>query len=75
MMQEPNCVDVPDPALSWINIPVNDCIKGAVQSAYRIRVASSRERLGRPDLWDTGKLKSGESAFIPYQGQPSGGWE
>ena len=72
MMQEPNCVDVPDPALSWVNIPVNDCIKGAVQSAYRIRVASSRERLGRPDLWDTGKLKSGESAFIPYQGLPLG---
>ena len=69
MMESPNCVDVPDPVLSWINDPVNAEIKGAGQSAYRIRVASSREKLAKADLWDTKKVNSDESVFIPYQGK------
>ena len=69
MMESPNCVDVPDPVLSWINNPINSEVKGAGQSAYRIRVASSREKLAKADLWDTKKVNSDESVFIPYQGK------
>ena len=69
MMESPNCVDVPDPVLSWINNPINSEVKGAGQSAYRIRVASSREKLSKADLWDTKKVNSDESVFIPYQGK------
>ena len=70
MMEAPNCVDISNPALSWINDPVNTEIKGAGQSAYRIRVASSREGLRKADLWDTKKVRSDESVFIRYQGKP-----
>ena len=70
MMEAPNCIDVPDPVLSWVNDPVDSEIKGAGQSAYRIRVASSRERLTKADLWDTKKVSSDKSVFIPYQGKP-----
>ena len=69
-MEAPNCIDVQNPALSWINEPVNELIKGAEQSAYRIRVATSRDGLHKPDLWDTKKIKSKESVFIPYKGRP-----
>ena len=68
-MVQPNCIDVPQPRLSWINSPVNDSVKGACQSAYRIRVASSREGLAKADLWDSGKVKSDQSVFVPYGGK------
>jgi alpha-L-rhamnosidase len=64
MMEMPNCIDVSDPLLSWINDPINDDIKGAGQSAYRIRVASSRNRLAKADLWDSKKVMSDESVFV-----------
>ena len=70
MMESPNCVDVQDPALSWINEPIDPEVKGAEQSAYRIRVASSRDGLRKPDLWDSKKVKTDDSAFIPYKGKP-----
>lgn len=69
MMEEPNCIDVRHPRLSWINSPADDAIKGAGQSAYRIRVATSRERLVRPDIWDSRKIRSDQSVFIPYEGK------
>ena len=68
-MVQPNCIDVPQPRLSWINSPVDDSVKGACQSAYRIRVASSREDLAKADLWDSGKVKSDQSVFVPYDGK------
>ena len=68
-MALPNCVDVPYPRLSWINSPVDESVKGACQSAYRIRVASSREGLAKADLWNSGKVKSDQSVFVPYQGK------
>ena len=69
MMEEPNCIDVRHPRLSWINSPADEAIKGAGQSAYRIRVATSRERLVRPDIWDSRKIRSDQSVFIPYEGK------
>ena len=69
MMEAPNCVDVPNPSLSWINNPINKEVKGIGQSAYRIRVASSRKGLAQADLWDSKKVNSDESVFIPYEGK------
>lgn len=42
------------------------------QTAYRIRVASSREELqrGTADVWDTGRVKSTRSHLISYDGSP-----
>lgn len=42
------------------------------QSAYQIRVATSLESLAcdQPDLWDSGKIDSSASSYIPYEGQP-----
>lgn len=68
-MAAPNCIDVMQPRLSWINAPVDDYVKGACQSAYRIRVASSLEGLKKPDLWDSRKVKSDRSVFVPYGGK------
>ena len=63
-MALPNCVDVPYPRLSWINSPVDESVKEACQSAYRIRVASSREDLAKADLWDSRKVKSDQSVLL-----------
>ena len=68
-MAAPNCIDVMQPRLSWINAPADDHVKGACQSAYRIRVASSIEGLKKPDLWDSRKVKSDRSVFVPYGGK------
>lgn len=68
-MAAPNCLDVMQPRLSWINAPADDYVKGASQSAYRIRVASSLEGLKKPDLWDSRKVKSDRSVFVPYGGK------
>jgi len=57
------------PELGWI---VLDPRRGAVQSAYQVRIASSRARLeeGRPDVWDSGRVESGLSQNVEYPGEP-----
>lgn len=47
-----------------------DAERGAAQTAYRILVATSRERLaqGKGDVWDSGKVDSDKSAGIAYGG-------
>ncbi|MAT68604.1 MAG: alpha-L-rhamnosidase [Planctomycetaceae bacterium] len=48
--------------------------RGARQTAYQVRVASSREALaaGKPDLWDSGRVASDASTQIEYAGTPLG---
>ena len=55
-MENPATVDAPHPRLSWINEPKDERVRGERQTAYRIVVASSEERLrrGNYDLWDSG---------------------
>ena len=62
-------IDVLKPRLSWRLSPGP---RGRAQSAYRILVASNQDALqqARGDLWDSGKIRSGESHFIPYGGKP-----
>lgn len=43
---------------------------GKMQSAYRIVVADSEKKLEKKDyLWDSGKIESDQSAYIPYEGE------
>lgn len=57
------------PRLSW-----NLCASGrnVQQSAYRILVASSPEKLAQNqgDLWDSGEVTSNQTFQIPYAGAP-----
>lgn len=41
----------------------------ADQTAYEIRAASSPGRLDRPDLWDSGKVRSSDTSDITYTGR------
>lgn len=59
-------LDIQNPRFAWINAnPASR--KGAAQTAYRIRVADSADGFDNP-VWDSGKVKSDDSAFITYQG-------
>jgi alpha-L-rhamnosidase len=57
------------PRLFW---EMNDGQRGAKQTAYRILAATTAEKLEKDegDLWDSGKVESGETAQIPYAGRP-----
>ena len=69
-MDNPFTVDVLNPRLSWINKVNDEAVQGEKQTAYRICVASSREKLlaGDADIWDTGKRMSDQSVLVPFQG-------
>ncbi|MGZ3962807.1 MAG: alpha-L-rhamnosidase-related protein [Flavisolibacter sp.] len=57
------------PDFGWI---VNSNKRGDYQVAYAIMVASSPGLLkkGRPDMWNTGKIETGNSININYAGKP-----
>ncbi len=62
-------IDSKSPRLSW---RVESDERGAVQSAYRILVSSTPEKLvaGDFDLWDSGKVESDQTLHVPYNGLP-----
>ncbi|MFE5121027.1 alpha-L-rhamnosidase [Streptomyces sp. NPDC056669] len=62
---QPLGLDTPHPRLSWI---LDSDARDQSQSAYHIRVASSPDRLGDPDVWDSGKQTSRQSVLVPYDG-------
>jgi alpha-L-rhamnosidase len=66
-MREPLGIDVAHPRLSW---QLQDSRRGARQTAYEIRVASSPEGLAgdRADVWDSGRVESDRSVNVPYSG-------
>ena len=64
--QQSPLLDIQHPRFAWVNKNKAQR-RGAAQTAYRIRVAESADRLNTP-LWDTGKINSNESAFITYSG-------
>jgi len=70
-LKDPAVIDLPDPRLSWINI-ADEGERGQVQTAWEIRVAGSRDLLisGNADLWNSGKIVSGQSGNIRYKGNP-----
>ncbi|WP_268223921.1 alpha-L-rhamnosidase [Sinomicrobium oceani] len=70
MLTDPLGIDVVHPRLSWRLKPG---VPGARRMAYRIMVASTREKLDRneADLWDSGRTEDrGTSWYITYGGSP-----
>lgn len=65
---DPLGMDVARPRLSWI---VESTQMGQRQTAYRILVASNatKLKLGKADLWDSGKVRSSLTRDIPYAGR------
>ncbi len=68
---DPIGIDVLEPRLSWISVSKE---RGAAQTAYRILAATSLQNLENnlADLWDSGKVESNQSLYIPYVGKPLG---
>jgi alpha-L-rhamnosidase len=68
-MVNPLGIDIARPRLSW---KVKSSGRGETQSAYRIVVSSSQERLKASvgDKWDSGKVTSDRSFGIAYAGTP-----
>lgn len=64
----PVVVDTATPRLSW---RLESDRRGTIQTAYRIRVATSEQalHLGDADLWDSGKVESRCSLGILYGGR------
>ncbi len=60
-------LDVPLPRFSW---QLTDTRRGAKQTAYQIRVATSPERLReeRPDVWDSKTVGTDQSIWAPFGG-------
>ncbi|MFC1601387.1 family 78 glycoside hydrolase catalytic domain [Candidatus Sumerlaeota bacterium] len=60
-------LDAKSPRFGWI-LEAEE--RGVVQSAYRVLVASSPEKLNADegDKWDSGKVLSDRSVNIPYEG-------
>lgn len=59
---QPLGLDNPRPALGW---QLTSARRGAEQVAYRLVVGTSR---GSADVWDSGKVRGGESVGIAYGG-------
>lgn len=68
-MENPAVVDVQQPRLAWINA-ADEGERGQSQTAYQIKVASSKDKLRTPDLWDSQRVVSNKSTRIEYAGQP-----
>ena len=66
---DPLGIDVREPRLSW---ELQDMQRGVAQVAYRVLVAYSPELLAadQGDLWDSGRVESGETLGIAYAGRP-----
>jgi len=73
-LQNPLGIDVPRPRLTW---QVESRRRGERQTAWQILVASDPRFLGsgRGDLWDSGRVESGETAHIEYAGSPLRSWQ
>jgi len=68
-LTEPSGVDHGQPELSWI---VTSPERGQKQTAYRVLVASTREKVEalEGDLWDSGKVASNATYGVRYAGSP-----
>ena len=69
-LENPPVVDVLNPRLSWVNV-ASEGDRGQVQTAWEIRVASSKENLlnNQADLWSSGKVTSSQSTNNYYGGK------
>lgn len=67
-LTNPLGIDAKEPQLSW---QLASDQRGQKQTAYRLLVASSQEKLSKDegDLWDSDKIKSNQSRHIDYDGK------
>ncbi len=67
LLSEPLGIESAQPLMGWV---VNDPDPYEVQTAYQIIVADSLVRLASDegDVWDSGKVPSGESSNVRYAG-------
>jgi len=70
-LSEPVGLDVAVPRLGW-KLEDAAAVRGQKQTARHVRAASRVEDLaeGRADLWDSGVVRSSQSAHVPYGGKP-----
>ena len=68
-LENPRGIDRTTPRLSW---QVRSDRRGAEQVAYRVKVATTAEKLANAeaDLWDSGRVHSDQTTFIRYDGKP-----
>src|SRR5436190_17270208 len=69
MLVNPKGIDITKPRFSWQIIAA---ARGLKQTAYQIIVASSSAKLANneADLWNSGRINSGQSVLVPYAGKP-----
>lgn len=67
--ENPLGIDRTSPRLGWV---VQSSIRGNRQTAYRILVATTKEKLsaGQGDVWDPGKIPGERTTAIPFIGKP-----
>lgn len=68
-LSNPLGVDDANPEFSWV---LNSENRGAIQTAYQIIVSKNKKvaEKGRGEKWDTGKVNSGQSVNVSYEGKP-----
>jgi len=69
LLSNPTGISSSTPRLSWQIVATQNNVQ---QTAYQILVASSKEKLTKNegDLWNSGKVNSGQSIHIQYNGKP-----
>ncbi|MBN2610011.1 MAG: glycoside hydrolase family 78 protein [Bacteroidales bacterium] len=69
MLTDPAGIDTRNPRLSWM---IESGHHNILQKYYQVIVASSLHKLENNvgDLWNSGKVKSGQSVHIEYNGKP-----
>jgi alpha-L-rhamnosidase len=67
-LANPVGIDVSRPRLSW---RLESAERGARQTAFQVLVADDPQRLAADegDLWDSGKIRSGETLHVEYAGK------
>ncbi len=68
MLVNPEGIDAKKPRLSW---EIYSSQRSVEQTAYQVLVASTPEKLAADegDLWNSGKVASGESVLVAYNGE------
>jgi alpha-L-rhamnosidase len=68
MLKNPVAITSRTPRLTW---EITSASRDVHQTAYHILVASSEEKLnlGIGDVWNSGKVKSSQSVYVPYLGK------
>ena len=71
-LENPCGVDASSPRFGWKLAVAEKGKNCVVQSAYRILVASSKEKLAADagDVWDSGKVSGAETIDVAYGGKP-----